>query len=391
MTGTVLHKSTLFFLVVLISALFLGMIRQFLMPVFIAGLFAALASPLYRWLKNRMGGREIPASIATLLLIIFLILIPLGVLASVVVAQAIGVGQSVTPWIQEFIAEPSVLTGYLEKLPFYQQVLPFRDDIVHKLGELVAMAANLLVGGLQSVAKGAINAVFLGFIMLYAMFFFLINGDRFLCKILYYLPLEDHDEQRLLERFTSVARATIKGTLIIGVMQGAICGVGFAVAGIPSAVFWGTLMAVMSIIPAFGTAIVWGPALVILAVSGDWTGAIILLVICGGIAGNLDNLIRPRLVGKDTQMHDLFILFGTLGGIGMFGIIGIIIGPIIAALFVTIWEIYGEAFADYLPQVHMFGSKEFAQKDETELSPEMSACEQVAEETTTEEIDKPVV
>jgi predicted PurR-regulated permease PerM len=183
------------------------------------------------------------------------------------------------------------------------------------------------------------------------MFYFLTMGDRLLMKILYFLPLHDRDEQLLLRRFTSVARATIKGTLIIGIIQGAICGLAFALAGIEGPVFWGTVMAVMSIIPAFGTAIVWVPALIILVLKGQFVGAVILGVVCGAIAGNLDNLIRPRLVGKDTEMHDLFVLFGTLGGIAMFGLLGIIIGPIVAALFITVWEIYGDAFRDHLPDV----------------------------------------
>ena len=104
-------------------------------------------------------------------------------------------------------------------------------------------------------------------------------------------------------------------------------------------------------IPAFGTAIIWVPAAILLALIGDWAGVIILVVVCGLISGNLDNLVRPRLVGKDTEMHDLFILFGTLGGISMFGIIGIIVGPIVAALFSTIWQIYGDSFKEYLPAV----------------------------------------
>jgi predicted PurR-regulated permease PerM len=117
-------------------------------------------------------------------------------------------------------------------------------------------------------------------------------------------------------------------------------------------------MAVMSIIPAFGTAIVWGPALAILLLKGNFTGAIILGVICGAIAGNLDNVLRPRLVGKDTEMHDLFVLFGTLGGIALFGILGIIVGPIISALFITIWEIYGDVFREYLPEVGQLNGRD---------------------------------
>lgn len=191
------------------------------------------------------------------------------------------------------------------------------------------------------------------------MFYFLTMGDVLLRKILYFLPLDDLNEQLLLNRFTSVTRATVKGTLIIGIIQGTICGIAFAIAGIGGPVFWGSLMAVMSIVPAFGTAIIWFPALVILALAGNFTGVIVLAILCGAVAGNLDNIIRPRLVGKDTEMHDLFVLFGTLGGLSMFGLLGIIIGPIIAALFITIWEIYGVAFKDYLPDVEVVLKKRF--------------------------------
>ncbi len=165
------------------------------------------------------------------------------------------------------------------------------------------------------------------------------------------MPLYDEDERLLLHRFTSVTAATLKGTLIIGMIQGTICGIGFALAKIEGAVFWGTVMAVLSFIPALGTALVWVPAAIVLLVQGQYWNMTILLVICGGLGGNIDNLLRPRLVGKDTEMHDLFVLFSTLGGISLFGILGIIVGPIIAALFITLWEMYGRAFGAYLPSV----------------------------------------
>lgn len=205
------------------------------------------------------------------------------------------------------------------------------------------------------------------------MFYFLMDGKKLLYKILFYIPMENKDEQQLLQRFTSVGRATIKGTLIIGILQGTICGLGFALAGIPSAVFWGCLMAVASIIPSIGTGLIWGPALIILLLNQDFGGAITLGISCGLIGSNADNLIRPHLVGKDTEMHDLFILFSTFGGIAMFGIIGIIIGPISAALFVTIWEIYGESFQEYLPAVRFdikFDKKPTNQNDKVSDPPE---------------------
>jgi predicted PurR-regulated permease PerM len=196
---------------------------------------------------------------------------------------------------------------------------------------------------------GAVHLLFTLFVWLYTMYFFLMDGDKLLEKILYYLPLQDHDEQQMLDRFTSVTRATLKGTAVIGILQGGLAGLAFWAVGIPSATFWGVIMVVLSIIPSVGTAVVWLPAAIILGLGGAIGKAVGLLVFCGLAVGSLDNLLRPILVGKDTQMHELMIFFGTMGGIFMFGVVGVIIGPIIAALFVTIWEIYGQAFADVLP------------------------------------------
>jgi predicted PurR-regulated permease PerM len=189
------------------------------------------------------------------------------------------------------------------------------------------------------------------------MFFFLMDGDKLLDRILYYLPLKRHDEKRMLEKFTSVTRATLKGTAVIGLLQGGLAGLAFWVVGIPSAVFWGTIMAVLSIIPGIGTALVWGPAVIVLIAGGHFLKAGGLGLFCALVVGSVDNLLRPVLVGKDTRMHELMIFFGTLGGIIMFGIMGMFIGPIVAALFVTIWEIYGVAFKDILPETGSASTK----------------------------------
>jgi predicted PurR-regulated permease PerM len=118
----------------------------------------------------------------------------------------------------------------------------------------------------------------------------------------------------------------------------------FAILGIPGAVLWGLLMIVLSLLPVVGGAIVWVPAAIVLAVQGAWIKALVLAGFCSIVIGSIDNVLRPRLVGQDTQMPDLLILFSTLGGIAAFGAIGFIVGPIVAALFVTVWEIFGIAY-----------------------------------------------
>jgi len=345
------NKSALLLLVILISAIFLSMIRTFLMAIFLAGIFSALAHPLYKRFERWYGGRRALASLSTLFLIIIIVIVPLGTLMGVVTGQALKVGQAVTPWVQEQIAQPGEFHKLLNSLPFYDEIAPYSKIIWRKVGELIGSISQFLISSLSTATMGAVNLLFMTFAMLYTMFFFLMDGDKLLYKILYYLPLKDQDELRILDRFTSVTRATLKGTAVIGILQGGLAGIAFWIVGIPSAVFWGTIMAVLSIIPGIGTALVWGPAVIILAAGGNFTKAGGLGIFCAIIVGSIDNLLRPILVGKDTQMHELMIFFGTLGGIIMFGVMGMIIGPIVAALFITIWEIYGVAFKDILPQV----------------------------------------
>jgi len=349
MTRPSYSRWILLLVVAFISALFLAMIRQFLMTILVAGIFSAMARPLFRGLERRLGGRRNLASLLTLGILVVGGLLPLAGFLGIVTAQAIKVGRSVQPWIQHQVATPAAFSDLLRRIPFYDHIEPYRDILFTKAGEMVGVLSRFLIDSLSAGALGTVNFLFLTFVLLYTMFFFLMDGERLLQRMLYYLPLEDQDERRLLERFTSVTRATLKGTAVIGILQGGLAGLAFAVVGLPGSAFWGTVMTVLSIIPGVGTAVVWVPAVIILAAEGNYGAAAGLAAFCGLLVGSVDNFLRPRLVGRDTAMHELLILFGTLGGIVMFGIVGVIIGPIVAALFTTVWEIYGVVFRDYLP------------------------------------------
>lgn len=370
-----INSAVLILLVATISALFLTMTRNYLMPIFLAALFSALVTPLYNNINRATGGRSSLSALVTVLLLIVLIVVPLAGLLGVFVNQAVNVSQAVAPWIEKFISEPSSMSHYLQKMPFYEELLPYRDEILSKAGQMVGNVSSFLVSGISGFTKGALETIFLSFIMFYAMYFFLKDGRRLLYKILYYMPLEHEDEEMLVERFTSVSRATIKGTVLIGLIQGFVCGIGYAFVGMENPVFWAIITAFSSVIPAVGTALIWVPATLIQAASGEWGGVIILLIVCGLIGGNLDNFLRPALVGKDTQMPDLMILISTLGGIGMFGMIGVVIGPIVAALFITIWDIYGVSFRQYLPEVYMPEINEAAVKRVTAAEERQSGTE----------------
>ncbi len=343
------RKTFLILLVIAISLIFFAMVRGFLMAVLLAAILSGMVQPLYRWSLKVLRGKQSLASAVTTLAVFVVIIVPLLGLAGIVVAQAIDIGESVAPWVQRQLAQPNELDVLLDKLPFMDTLSPYRDQIVQKLGVFVAGAGSFLVSQLAATTRGTAVFFFKLFIMLYAMYFFLTDGAKVLDKILYYMPLTATEENSMVVKFVSVARATLKGTLIIGLVQGGLAGLAFAVIGIDGAFFWGTIMAVLSIIPGVGTALVWVPAAVFLVAVGRPMAALLLTLWCGGLVGTVDNVLRPWLVGKDTKMPDLLILLGTLGGLVLFGAAGIIIGPIVAALFVTVWEIYGDTFKDILP------------------------------------------
>lgn len=348
--GVRLRRILLVILAIAISLLFLWMIRDFLQVLLLAALAAGAVYPFYRGLRSRLGGRTNLAAAITVFLIVMLVVIPFTAFATIVAQQAVDLGQTVGPWLRSQVRGASDLEGLVERFPTLTPLLPYRAQIYEKLGEVGSTLGGIAVGWVTQAARGAVTFLLLGFVMLYALFFFLIGGRTVLQKILYYLPLPAADEEKMVNRFLSVARATVKGTFVVGFAQGGLGGLGFWGAGIPSAALWGTLMGVVSIIPGLGPVLVWLPAVVFLFLSRQTGAAFGLLVWCIAVVGTVDNLLRPWLVGKDAKMSDLLILLSTLGGIVMFGPVGFIIGPIVAALFVTIWDIYGEAFRDVLPE-----------------------------------------
>jgi len=351
MTKETINKSVLLILVATISLLFLTMIQQFLLAIFMAGLFAAMATPLYQQLTHWFRGNRYLGSFATLLLLLIMVLIPLLLLAGVFISQAVDVGQSLVPTVAKYVKEPSALTDWVHGLPHWDKLMPYEAQLRAKAAESVEAAGTLLVGGLSSVAVGTAHFLFMTLVFCYTLFFFLIDGKKVVNAILYCLPLEDSDERLMLDKFTSVTRAMVKGTLTIGLLQGMLAGVAFGIAGVGNAVFWGTVMAVLSIVPGIGSAVIWVPASAVLMFQGSVGAGIGLFAFCALVVGSIDNLLRPVLVGKDTNMHELMIFFGTLGGLVTFGMSGLLIGPLIASLFLTIWQIYGVAFKDVLPPV----------------------------------------
>ena len=345
------RQAFLLLLVAGISLLFVLVIRRFLLAVLLAAVFAGIAYPFYRWMLRRVRGRRALAAVATILVLLLGVALPLAGFLTMVASEAVQVSQGAGEWFQEQSGRLDDLRHLVERIPFVGRLVPESGSLVEQFREVAARTGGALMGRVAAATRGTLSFFLQLFILLYAMFFFLLDGPDILRTILYYIPLEPEEEEALLERFVSVTRATLKGSLLIGAIQGGAAGLAFWAAGVPGPAFWGTVMVVLSVIPAIGAAIVWVPAVVYLFLVGKVAAGIGLLVWCTLVVSTIDNFLRPRLVGRDARMSDLLILLSTLGGIFVFGAVGFIVGPIVAALFVSIWHIYGETFSAWLPAV----------------------------------------
>jgi len=304
-------------LAIAVSALFLAVIWPFLKPLLLGALLAGLCHPLYRWITRLLRGRRSLGAIITLLILFIVVAGPLSAFLGVVVQQALAVSNQAIPWVQQHFGAASTFNAHdwlVQRFPALADHVPSQEQLVESVGA----AAKSIGGFLVTVASRmtATTAVFLLnlFVMVYAMFFFLKDGEKILEKIFYYMPLSDEDEALMLQRFTSITRATVKGTLVIGIIQGGLAGIAFWLAGIDGAAFWGTIMAILSIVPGIGAALIWVPAVIYLIVTGQLLAGLLLFAWCAAVVGTIDNILRPILVGKDAKMPDLLILVGTSAG-----------------------------------------------------------------------------
>jgi predicted PurR-regulated permease PerM len=356
-SGTNLRTAFVLLLVVAVTVLFLAVAWPFFKPLLLGALLAGLFHPLYRWITRLLGGRASLGAGVTLLVLLVLGLGPVSAFLGVVLQQALTMSDQAIPWLSHHLGAAStfnVQEWLVQKFPALAKYMPSQEQLLQQVGTAAKTAGAFLVAFASRMT--ATTAAFLLnlFVMLYAMFFFFRDGDKILERIFYYTPLNDDDETRMLTQFASITRATVKGTLVIGVIQGALAGVAFWVAGIEGAALWGTIMTILSIIPGIGAALVWVPAVIILFVTGQYVTATLLAAWCAAVVGTVDNFLRPVLVGRDAKMPDLLILIGTLGGLFLFGPIGFIVGPIVCGLFLTVWDIYGATFREILPPVTSF-------------------------------------
>jgi len=361
--GAAIHNVSFFLLVALTTLGFLALIASSLMPVFWAAVLATVFFPLQSRYVARFGGRKSLAALATILTIVGLVVVPLFLIGVAMSREAVDLRNQITSGDVDLQAPVRFLRRMTPLATDYVGGLGIDvEALVQRLSTSAVAVSQFLASSALGIGQDALRITALFFLMLYILFFFLRDGSRLVATLIRVLPLGDVRERQLLAKFAEVSLATIKGTLVVGFVQGAIGAVLFWALGIPAPVFWGTLMTIFSVLPAVGPGLIWLPAAVILLVTGHIVKGIIVIAAGVLIIGLVDNVLRPILVGRDTQMPDYLVLLATLGGLAVFGVSGFVIGPVIAAFFLVVWEMFAQEHAE---RTTTHGERASAQADES--------------------------
>lgn len=346
MNTPALRRIAFILLLVGVTVAFLWVLAPLFGAVMWAVTLALLFHPINQAILRRVRGRATLASLLTLSICLVIVILPMILIASSLVTditaflQKVRGGQiNLGSYVQQTLAAvPSWVTEWLARFELFdlQSVLDKLSSSLLQGGQLVATHA-LAVG--QNTFEFLVNFA----VMLYLLFFLLRDGVTLSQQVRAVLPLERRHTRFLLDKFATVVRATVKGNVVVALVQGALGALAFWVLGVGGAVFWGVVMALLSLLPAIGAVLVWGPVAVYLLATGAlWQG--VALVVWGALViGMTDNVLRPVLVGKDTKLPDWLVLASTIGGMSLFGINGFVIGPTIAAMFIACWAVFGRA------------------------------------------------
>jgi predicted PurR-regulated permease PerM len=346
MTQPLFQQRVFLLLLAAVTVAFLAILWPFFGAVFWGAVLALLFTPMYRRLTARMRNRRNVAALVTLLLCLVMVILPVAFITAALVEQASLVYQKVQTREFDVAVYLQQLIGILP---------PWMANVLHRFGvdDLGSLQDKLAAGAGQASRVIASHALTVGQnafdflvglgVMLYLLFFLLRDGRALTTHIDRAIPLSAEYKAHLASKFATVIRATVKGNVVVAIVQGTLGGIILWVLGVQAALLWGVVMAFLSLLPAVGAAIVWVPVAVYFLLAGSVWKGVTLIAFGVFVIGLVDNVLRPILVGKDTQMPDYLVLVSTLGGIALFGINGFVIGPAIAALFIAAWDLFVQA------------------------------------------------
>ncbi|MGE8185986.1 AI-2E family transporter [Pseudomonas sp. NPDC086278] len=345
MNEKTLQNKSLVVLLFLVTLAFIWILLPFYGAVFWAVILGIVFAPMQRRIQLKFGWQRNVTSLCTLSICLVIAILPVIIISILLVQEGATLYKSMDSGELDVAA---YVAQFKHSLPPYFQHLLDRfgmgelNGLREKLVKSAMTGSQALATQAVSVGQGTFDFIVSFFIMLYLLFFFLRDGAELARKVRAAVPLQEHQKRRLQLKFNRVVRATVKGNLLVAVTQGALGGGIFWFLDIPSALLWAVLMAFLSLLPAVGAGIVWAPVAVYFLLTGAIWQGVVLGLFGVFVIGLVDNVLRPILVGKDTKMPDYLILISTLGGMAVFGLNGFVIGPLIAALFMSSWAIFSE-------------------------------------------------
>jgi predicted PurR-regulated permease PerM len=351
-----LEDRSFLLLLVLVSVAFFWVLWPYYGAVFWGAVLAILFNAPFLRLLRKMPQKRTLAALLTLSIILVLVILPVGLISALLTQEAASMYQRVqsgelsfTRYFQQiYNALPSWVTGILDRSGLDNLGL-----IQERVTSSLTQGSQFIATQALSIGQNAFDFFISFFIMLYLLFFFLRDGGALSRRIKEAIPLEAEIKRNIFSKFTTVIRATVKGNIVVAMLQGALGGLMFWFLDIHAPVLWGTLMAFLSLLPAVGAAVVWIPvAIYFLATGAVWQG-VVLIAYGVLVIGLVDNVLRPVLVGKDTKMPDYVVLVSTIGGMSLFGLNGFVIGPVIAAMFMAAWDIFMKAREEAPPEPPM--------------------------------------
>lgn len=362
-----LPKYFFLLLVFTVTVAFLGLVGNFLLSIFWAVVLTILFHKRFEKIKAQMPDKTSRAAGLTVGYAVLILIVPLLFVSGAVVFQAIEIAEKISEsdtTIEDQVEEIQ------DQIPIKNKTLKkyglSKKKIEKKVSKKLEDGKEAIAGQVIGITQNIFGLITNFFLSLYIFFFFLRDGKQIIRMLMWVIPMKDKQEVELMNRFDSVARATVKGSLVVAFIQGFIGGLAFWALGIDAALLWGIIMVIAALLP-FGSALIWGPWAIILLFQGAIGKGIILIIIGSVFIGLIDNFLHPRLVGQDAKMPDYLILIATLGGLAWFGLSGFVIGPVIAALFVTCWQMMGQEYGkDYNRQLALIKMKKKKKKKKLE-------------------------
>lgn len=350
-----LNSAFLLILIVLAGICAYLVFKPFLVALFLAFVISQLFKKWYEKINQKFGGRSSLASLTLCIILFFILVIPFFLTASLVAKETADLYQNIqkTDWAIQLKKISS--SPIIEALGVDKKIFDLPHIGTDNSGQLVdsfKSTSNFILSAIQKTYQGISHFVFMTFVVFFSLYYFFKDGDKIIKKIMALSPLKDAEESQLLKNFVSISKATLKGSLVIAIVQGLIMTVAFVITGFSSPIIWGVITIFVSLIPLFGAGLVWLPAGIIMLFMGNiWQG--ITIIIFGALfVSTIDNFLRPKLVGKETSLHPILVLISTIGGIMLFGIIGILLGPVIVVLFISLLDIYQIEFKNELEKMN---------------------------------------